>query len=658
MDFYTQAKELVSKMTLEEKISQLQHEAPAIERLGIPAYNWWNECLHGLARSGVATVFPQAIAMAASFDTGLLEEVAGVISDEIRAKNNEYVRQGKTDIYQGLTMCSPNINIFRDPRWGRGHETYGEDPLLTGKLAVSFVRGLQGTGEFHKADASLKHYAAHSGPEKIRHGFDAQVSEADLYGTYLRAFRYVISHIQPAAVMGAYNAVNGEPCCASPTLLQKILREEFGFQGYVESDAWAISDIAQFHHTAADLAEAAAASLNAGCDLNLGIAYPHLGEAVERGLVTEQAITQAAERLFTARFRLGMFSEDCPYHQIPYEAVDCPAHQQLNRRMAQETVVLLKNDGILPLDPGKRDLKIAVIGPTAADESVLTANYNGTPSRPVSLLRGIQDGTESRVLYARGCHLYRDALSSSDERPLYEAVIAAQKSDVVILCMGLNPSMEGEEGDAGCGNGGDKFDLELPAPQKELYEAVTAVGKPVIFVNVSGSCLNLSRQAQECAALVQCFYPGALGGQALADILFGRVSPSGKLPVSFYIDTEKLPDFADYSMANRTYRFCRDNILYPFGYGLSYTSFTYDALSVQEGSVQVCVKNAGQRAGCEVVQLYGVNSAETRLLDFVRVELAPGEERCLILSLEEDPDRAFPTLYVGNGRDRFVQAER
>lgn len=380
MDFYTQAKQLVSQMTLEEKISQLQHESPAIERLGIPAYNWWNECLHGLARSGVATVFPQAIAMAASFDTKLLEEVACATSDEIRAKNNEYVKQGRTDIYQGLTMCSPNINIFRDPRWGRGHETYGEDPLLTGRLALSFVRGLQGEGVYNKADASLKHYAVHSGPEKIRHGFDAKVSREDLYDTYLRAFRYVIARTQPAAVMGAYNAVNGEPCCASPTLLEKILREEFGFLGYVESDAWAISDIAEYHHKAADLAEAAAISLNAGCDLNLGISYAHLGEAVERGLVTEQAITQAAERLFMTRFRLGMFSEDCPYHQIPYEVVDCPAHQQLNRKMAQETVVLLKNNGILPLDPSQKELKVAVIGPTAADETVLTANYNGTPS--------------------------------------------------------------------------------------------------------------------------------------------------------------------------------------------------------------------------------------------------------------------------------------
>jgi len=376
--FRERAKELVGKMTLAEKISQMCYDAPAIERLGVPAYNWWNECLHGVARSGVATVFPQAIAMAASFNTELMHEVATAISDEARAKYNEYRKFGSTLIYQGLTFWSPNINIFRDPRWGRGHETYGEDPYLTGEMGVAFIKGLQGDGKYRKVDATIKHYAVHSGPESKRHSFDARVNDKDLYEIYLWAFKYCIDNAKPSAVMGAYNRINGEPACASKTYLKKVLFEEFGFDGYVVSDCGAICDINNHHKVTANYAESAALAVNNGCHLNCGDAYKWLKTAVASGLVSEETITEAVERLFEARFRLGMFDDDCEYDNIPYEVIECEKHRELNRKMAAESIVLLKNDGILPLDPGKT---IAVIGPNADDISVLLGNYTGTPSR-------------------------------------------------------------------------------------------------------------------------------------------------------------------------------------------------------------------------------------------------------------------------------------
>ena len=422
--FKERAKELVSKMTLAEKMSQMRYDAPAIERLGIPAYNWWNECLHGVARSGVATVFPQAIAMAASFDTELIHEVATSISDEARAKYNEYKKFGSTLIYQGLTFWSPNINIFRDPRWGRGHETYGEDPYLTGEMAVSFIKGLQGDGKYRKVDATIKHYAVHSGPEGKRHSFDARVSEEDLYETYLWAFKYCIDNAKPSAVMGAYNRINGEPACASKTYLKKVLFDEFGFDGYVVSDCGAICDINDNHKVTSNYAESAALAVNNGCHLNCGDAYKWLKTAAASNLISEETITEAVERLFEARFRLGMFDDDCEYDNIPYEAVECEKHREINRRMAAESMVLLKNDGILPLDSNKT---IAVIGPNADDKSVLLGNYNGTPSRYATLLKGIQDSAEAKVIYARGCDIFRDTNNSWEDNPTREAIIAAQR---------------------------------------------------------------------------------------------------------------------------------------------------------------------------------------------------------------------------------------
>lgn len=660
MDFKERARELVSRMTLAEKLGQMRYDAPAIERLGIPAYNWWNECLHGVARSGVATVFPQAIGMAASFNPHLLHQVAQAISDEARAKYNAYREFGETQIFQGLTYWSPNINIFRDPRWGRGHETYGEDPYLTGEMGTQFVLGLQGDDpNYRKLDATLKHFAVHSGPEALRHSFDASVSRKDLYETYLYAFRYCIERAHPAAVMGAYNRLNGEPCCASRLLLEEILRGEWGFEGYVVSDCGAICDINQHHHVTQNEAESAALAVSRGCDLNCGKAYQFLKTSVALGLLDEATVTTAVERLFEARMRLGQF-DSTPFDRIPYSVVSCPSHRVLSRKMAEESIVLLKNDGLLPL---RGDETLAVIGPNADDVSVLLGNYNGTPDHCCTLLRGIQEGSQGRVIYARGCHICDPQIGEWAEHPLREAVIAARQSDVVILCMGLSPALEGEEGDAyNYDRQGDKPNIELPLPQKELFEAVLACKKPVIFVNVSGSALNLCRQQETCGALLQCFYPGAEGGRALADILFGRVNPSGRLPVTFYRSDSDLPPFEDYSMRGRTYRFFEGEPLYPFGYGLSYTHFAYegatllhDRIAPGEGlSFSVTLHNTGDYDGFEVIEAFLApidpweDAPRRTLVFFDKVFLHQGASLALNYSIE--PER----LLFADDTGRFI----
>ena len=569
MNFREMAENLVAKMTLEEKMSQMRYNAPAIDRLGIPAYNWWNECLHGVARAGVATVFPQAIGMAASFDTDMMYKVATIISDEARAKYNEYKKFGYTDIYQGLTYWSPNINIFRDPRWGRGHETYGEDPYLTGRMGVAFIKGLQGEGKYRKLDATIKHFAVHSGPEGKRHEFDAVVNEKDLNETYLAAFKYCIDNADPSAVMGAYNRFNGEACCGSSVVLDDILRKQLGFKGYVVSDCGAIRDLHVNHKVTKDAPESAAAAVNAGCDLNCGGAYLALMEAYERGLVSEERITESVVRLFEARYRLGMFADDCEYDNIPYDIVECEEHREVSRKMAEKSIVLLKNNGILPL---KGAPTVAVIGPNADDILVLKGNYNGTFSYYSTLLQGIREVSEGKVLYARGCKI-SGVYGRSEEHPVNEAIIAARRADVVVLCMGINPNIEGEEGDAYSGTNlkGDKADIEFPNVQRELMEAIVAEGKPTVFVNVSGSCMNLEFADKNCDAVLQCFYPGGEGGRALANILFGKVSPSARLPLSFYRSVDDLPDFEDYSMENRTYKFFKGKCVYDFGHGLTYS---------------------------------------------------------------------------------------
>ncbi len=581
MSFEDRAKELVSKMTFAEKMAQMKYDAPAIERLGVPAYNWWNEALHGVARTGTATVFPQSIAMAASFNAELMERIATAISDEVRAKYNAFKKIGDTEIYEGLTCWAPNINVFRDPRWGRGHETYGEDPYLTAVMGTAYIKGMQGDGKYRKTDATLKHYAVHSGPEGGRHGFNVNVSKKDLYETYLWAFKYCIDNADPSAVMGAYNAVDGEPCCASKRMLEDILRGEFGFGGYVVSDCGAICDINNHHKVTKNEAESAALAVNNGCDLNCGTAYQWLKAAAALNLIDEETVTRSVERLFAARFRLGMFDEDCEYNNIPYDVIECDKHRELNRQMAQESIVLLKNNGILPLDKSKR---IAVIGPNADSVRVLLGNYNGTPSIYSTLLNGIKNEAEGYVAYAQGCDLFKKDPALGDKNR--EAIAAAQNADVVIMCMGLDPSLEGEEGDAyNADMSGDKRDLELPDIQKKLIEKIVALGKPIIFVNVTGSCMNLTYEDENCDAVIQCFYPGAEGGNALADIIFGKVSPSGRLPVTFYKSTDDLPPFEDYSMENRTYKFFKGEPLYPFGYGLTYTDISENW--IEENSVEI-----------------------------------------------------------------------
>ena len=618
MTFKERAKELVAQMTIEEKCSQMLYESPAIPRLGIPAYNWWNEALHGVARAGCATVFPQSVGMAASFDTDLMEQVASAIADEARAKYNEFKTiDGDTQWYQGLTYWSPNINIFRDPRWGRGQETFGEDPYLTGRMGAAFVRGLQGDGKYRKLDATIKHYAVHSGPESLRHQFDAEPSEKDLYETYLAAFRYCIEHAHPSAVMGAYNRVYGEPCCGSKKLLQEILRGKFGFDGYVVSDCGAIMDFHEHHHITGSPAESAALAVKNGCDLNCGSTFAYLMDAVRAGLIDEETITRSVERLYEARFRLGMFDDDCPYNAIPTDVIECEKYRALNLRMAEESIVLLKNNGVLPLRQGTR---VAVIGPNADSREVLLGNYNGTPSVYYTLLRGIQEISEGEVLYAEGCGMVRTD-GQSKQALLREAVLRAKRADAVILTMGVTAAFEGEEGDASASfANGDRTDIELPQVQKELYEAILETGKPIIFINVSGSCFALGRQDETADAVVQMFYPGAMGGLALARILWGETSPCGRLPVTFYRSIDDLPPFDDYDMQGRTYKYFTGEPVYPFGFGLSYSEITED----WQDAYTVALENRGNYpVNYSVLRFADVGHRE--LQDFRKVFLLPGE---------------------------------
>ena len=617
------AQELVSQMTLEEKASQLKFDAPAIPRLNVPAYNWWNEGLHGVARAGVATSFPQAIGMAAAFDTELMEQVGQAIGVEGRAKYNAYSAQDDRDIYKGLTFWSPNVNIFRDPRWGRGHETYGEDPYLTGELGKAFVEGLQGDGEVMQAAACAKHFAVHSGPEAVRHKFDAKASKKDMWETYLPAFEKLVREAGVEAVMGAYNRTNGEPCCGSKTLMQDILRGKWGFEGHFVSDCWAIRDFHE-HHMVTDTAEESAAmALKAGCDVNCGNTYLHMMKAYQDGLVTEEEITLAAERLFTTRFLLGLFDET-EYDQIGYDKIECKEHLKLADRATAEGVVLLKNNGILPLK--KEGLQsIGVIGPNANSRAALVGNYHGTSSRYITVLEGIQDavGDDVRVYYSEGCHLFKDRVEGLGHKQdrIMEAVSVAQNSDVVILCVGLDETLEGEEGDTGNSYAsGDKVDLLLPQSQRELVEAVLKAGRPTIVLNMTGSAIDLCAEQERADAVMQLWYPGARGGRVVAQLLFGQLSPSGKLPVTFYKNTEDLPDFEDYSMKGRTYRYIESEPLYPFGYGLTYGDVEVAAVScsgspaVNGGEItldspdafrlHVKLANRGQADTAEVVQVY------------------------------------------------------
>jgi beta-glucosidase len=825
LEFETRARDLVSRMTSGEKISQLMNQAAAIPRLGVPEYEWWNECLHGVARAGVATVFPQAIGLAATFDVPLVGRMARVIADEARAKHHQAVRQGRRGRYQGLTFWSPNINIFRDPRWGRGQETYGEDPFLTSRMGIAFVKGLQGDDpRYYEVIATAKHFAVHSGPEPERHHFDARPSARDLHETYLAAFRALVEDAKVASVMSAYNRVDGESATASQRLLAEILRKQWSFGGYVVSDCGAVDDVWSRHKLVATAEEAAALALTRGCDLECGSTYQALGTALQRGLVQEHDLDVAVRRLMLARMKLGMFDppQRVPYAAIPYSVNDSPEHDRLARRLAQESIVLLKNDGVLPL---RKDLKtVAVVGPTADDIITLLGNYNGTPSHPVTILAGIRNAVApgTRVLYARGVDLvegrtdpraaeaigseflrpsagsserglraayfrgrelagepvlrrldakvdfrwdrgsptdelvargeldeahrlpaddfsvrwtgvlvppvsgeyelvatandgvrlsvdgrrvidqwsdtgvaraastrlaleagreyplsleYFEGLRDAEVRlgwrlpsqgtPFEQALAAAGQADAVVFVGGLTAEVEGEEMRVSYPGfaGGDRTDIELPPVQQKMLEALQATGKPVVLVLTTGSALAVRWAQQNLPAIVLAWYPGQQGGNAVADVLFGDVSPAGRLPVTFYRSADQLPRFDDYAMEGRTYRYFRGEALYPFGHGLSYTRFTYSRLQLSKPRVgadetlelSLDVRNTGSRAGDEVVQLYvrgpeaGPASAARELRGFERVPLSPGETKRVRFTLlprrdfarYDEPAKAF-----------------
>lgn len=653
--FKERAAALVAEMTLEEKVFQTLFNAPAIERLGVKAYNYWNEALHGVARAGVATVFPQAIGLAAAFDEDMMEEIGDTVSTEARAKFNVQAKYGDRDIYKGLTFWSPNVNIFRDPRWGRGHETYGEDPYLSGRLGVRFIEGLQGHDKkYMKVAACAKHFAVHSGPEDLRHQFNAEVSEQDLWETYLPAFDACVNEGKVEAVMGAYNRTNGEPCCGSQKLLVDILRGKWDFDGHVTSDCWALKDFHEFHMVTKNEVETVALAMNKGCDLNCGNMYVHLLQAVRDGLVEEKTIDKALTRLFTTRMKLGLFDnpEEVPYSGIGYDQVDTDANRALNLKASKKTMVLLKNENhTLPLSLDNIKT-IGVVGPNADNRKALVGNYEGTASEYVTVLEGIREyvGDRARIFYSEGCHLFKDrvqGLGQANDRTA-EARAVAEMSDVVIAVMGLDPGLEGEEGDEGNEfASGDKPNLNLPGIQEDILKVLYESGKPVILVLLSGSALAVGWADENLPAIVQAWYPGAQGGRAVAGLLFGEYSPEGKLPVTFYRTNEELPAFTDYAMKGRTYRYMKQEALYPFGYGLSYTDFTFSNESLTgtlEGgaSVNVTVTNAGKMTGAETVQIYVKSPMEgapnAQLKGLKKVTLAPGESKNVTIDL---PVKAF-----------------
>jgi len=644
------AKDLVSRMTLEEKVAQTMQNAPAIPRLGLPAYKWWNECLHGVGRAGRATVFPQAIGLAATFDPALVREVGAAISDEARAKANAEAAAGRSGHLHGLTFWTPNINIFRDPRWGRGQETYGEDPYLTSRMGVAFVEGLQGDDpRFLKVAACAKHYAVHSGPEGLRHSFDAVVSRRDMAETYLPAFRALVEEADVESVMCAYNRTNGEPCCGSPSLLREILREGWGFDGHVVSDCGAIEDIDRHHGVTRDRAESAALALRSGTNLNCGRANQALVEAVERGLVTEEELDASLATLLATRFRLGLFdpSQEVPYTSIPIEVVGCEEHRALARRAAAESVVVLKNEaGVLPL---ATDLgRIFVTGPMAADVQVLLGNYYGVNESLTTILEGIVGavGPVTVVEYRQGTLMDRENVNAMDWFSN-----EARRADVTIAVMGISGLLEGEEGESIASSfRGDRLEIGLPPHQIEFLKTIREKAETLVVVLTGGSALAIPEVHEMADAVVMAWYPGQEGGHGVADVLFGKVAPSGKLPVTVPVSTEQLPPFDDYSMTGRTYRYMTYEPLYPFGFGLSTTTFRFELAAPAELAVdpdepveiRVQVTNTGSRSGTEVVQLYvsgpgaGARRPIVTLAGLERVSLAAGESRIVTFAVSAD----------------------
>jgi beta-glucosidase len=646
-------KDLVGRLTLEEKVSQIRNGAAAVPRLGIPAYDYWSEALHGVARHGIATVFPQAIGMAATWDVPLIHSEGQVIATEGRAKFNDYVasHKGNSQRYTGLTFWSPNINIFRDPRWGRGQETYGEDPYLTGKLGVAFIEGVQGNDpKYMEAMACAKHYVVHSGPEPERHSMNVDPPERDFYETYLPQFEMAVREGHVGGVMGAYNSVYGFPANANPLLLTDILRQRWGFDGYIVSDCGAIEDIFAHHKFVTTVEQAASVAVKAGCDICCGNDYDSLVNAVKQHLITEKEIDVAVGYALRSRFQLGLFDppERVPFSKITMAQNDTPENAALALRAARESIVLLKNDGILPLNRAKLK-SIAVIGANADSQAALLGNYNGTPSHPITVLDGLRSAIrpETQISYAMGCPLAVPTNSDAAEiaGQVKEAVAIAKNADVIIYVGGISPTLEGEE----FHNkpqlvgflGGDRTLIELPAVQQDLLKALSALGKPIVFVDCSGSAIAMPWENKHVAAIVQAWYPGEAGGRAVADVLFGDANPAARLPVTFYQSTEDLPQFDDYSMSNRTYRYFKGKPLFAFGYGLSYTKFKYSKAAVDNSKVanngavrlDFKVKNSGKMAGDEVVQVYfrHKNSAVARpklaLCGFMRANLNAGETK-------------------------------
>lgn len=654
-------RDLISRLTLEEKVGLMSHPAHGIPRLGIPAYNYWSEALHGVARNGRATVFPQAIGMAATWDPALIRQIGSAIGDEGRAKYHAALkRNGYTDQYQGLTFWSPNINIFRDPRWGRGQETWGEDPLLTGEMGAAFVRGLQGDHpKYLKAAACAKHYAVHSGPERDRHHFNAIVSRRDLYETYLPAFKKLVTEAKVESVMGAYNRTLDEPCCGSQLLLEDILRGEWGFEGHVVSDCGALNDFHTNHKVTADAAESAALALKKGCDLGCDHVFNEIPEAIRRGLINEADVDRALARTLATRFKLGMFDppEAVPFASIGLDVVACEAHRQLAYQAAVKSVVLLKNrNNLLPIKSDVR--KIFVTGPTAASLEVLLGNYYGFNDRMVTLLEGIT----GRLPEGMGMEYHPGTLLKHPrEVPQTWAPYMAQAADVTIVCGGLSPFLEGEEGESLLTPlNGDRESLSLPEVQVNYIKELAAHGAKIVLVLTGGSPIALGEVEDLVDAILFVWYPGMEGGRAVADVLFGDAAPGGKLPVTFPKSLEQLPPFEDYNMAGRTYRYMTAEPLYPFGFGLSYTTFAYRDLYAETASregfrVEVTVQNTGTVAGDEVVQFY-LSALESRfpaplsrLVGFQRIHLQPGE--CRKVELRVTPEMLM--LYDDDGKPRL-----
>lgn len=654
-------RELANKMSVSQLVSQLKHSAKAIPKLKIQKYNWWNESLHGVARAGIATVFPQAIAMAATFSDEMVFRTAEIISTEARAKYNESKRKGDYGIYKGLTMWSPNINIFRDPRWGRGQETYGEDPYLTGLLGVAFIRGLQGTDDkYLKTSACAKHFAVHSGPESQRHYFNAVADKKDLFETYLPAFEQAVREGGVSGVMGAYNRTNGEACCASPTLMQKLLREHWRFQGYYVSDCGALIDIVFHHKLTRNPLRGAAMALNTGCDLECGALYNLLPLAYRFSYVKKETMQDAVARLMMIRSALGMFDPQCAYNQIDPKENATAENEAFAVRMAEKGLVLLENDGTLPLKRNAQ--KILVTGYNAENEIAYLGNYFGEPSSYVKVFDAVRKENE-RTRYVGGIPLWQQADPTQREA----ALRAARESDVILFCTGLDASIEGEEGGEAFANSGDlgkqgdRPDLELPQVQQDFLKDLAALGKKLILLNFSGGCINLKKYRSQANAIIQCWYPGGKGGQAIANILFGEVSPSGKLPVTFYNSVEDLPPFEDYSMENRTYKYFKGAVQYPFGYGLTYTDFELEnaRLDMRQEQLKVTVRNTGNFDSDEVIQVYvtpPVRQYRTPIKMLVRVKrfhLKHGEVQTVEIPMRES---IFYTI-DGDGNRVYTKGE-